>query len=171
MIIAGKNLQRELSDVNNLWKYPDGYYDPGFTMGEMLIPIKYWKIMRFSNAGPGGNGADVTGSFSTGSISGRYAGGYVCSVFLELTPGKYVISFNSEYDRDCMMWFNQYAILNNCALYSGKGSSFVTRFHTGFNEFEFQVLDGYVAMMQFKDYADVPNWVTLTNIKIREGEL
>ena len=171
MIIAGRNIQRELSDVNNLWKYPDEYYNPGWTMGEKLIPIKYWKIMCFSSAGPGGAAADTTGSFSTCSISGKYAGGYVCSVFLELTPGKYVISFNSEYSRDCKMWFNQYVIRNNCALYDGKGNSFSTIFHVGFNEFEFQVLNGCVAMMQFKDSLGRSDWVTLTNIKIREGEL
>ena len=80
-VIAARQIQNENKDVNNLWKYPDEYYNPGWTMGEKLIPIKYWKIMRFSNTGPGGNAANVTGSFSTGSISGKFVGGYVCSVF------------------------------------------------------------------------------------------
>lgn len=167
-VIAARQIQNENKDVNNLWKYPDGYYNPGWTMGEMLIPIKYWKIMRFSSAGPGGNDANVTGSYTSNSISGRYAGGYVCSVFLDLNPGKYTMSFTSHYNGYGYIWFNQYVVRDNCALYDGHGNTFRNTFHSGFNQFEFQVIDGCVAMMQFKDQLDKPEWITLSDFAIKE---
>ena len=161
MNIASRNIQEKTE--HNLFKYPSEMINPGWTGSiNEQINIIPWTWQRWTSY-IGGNAVNlVCRNITDKSVEVKRQASYLCGVFVDLLPGKYMLSLNTS--NEITFYINWYLKQENGKYMFIKNLS--TIFTAGYNQYLFNVDDGFCIRLDFGN--DNGIWSTLTNIKIVE---
>ena len=161
MNLGFKNEQK--NKIHNLWKWPEKIYDPGW-IGDNNIPISItpWTWQRWAQ-GLGGNNSHWNIRNLTDHSIEVIATAYMGCVFVDLTPGKYVLSFST--DIQTKFRITKFVKISGDKYLFQTISWYV--FGSGLNTVNFEVTDGFYTRLDFG--GDNSKWARITDIRILEA--
>ena len=161
MNLGFKNEQK--NKIHNLWKWPEKIYDPGWIGGNNIpISITPWTWQRWTQGFGGYQSYANIRNLTDHSIE-VIATAYMGCVFVDLTPGKYVLSFNT--DIQTQFRITKFVKISEDKYLFQTDSRYV--FGSGLNTVNFEVTDGFYTRLDFG--GDNSKWARITDIRILEA--